>query len=142
MNTNLCDVILCLLLMNTILCDVILWLLMNTNLCGISRREHAIRELLGRHVQLSREEAYVKLEEFIVRRLNLPPQWIHSAKVTTVKEHSWPNGFSWPLWSCSLGDATSHVGYQRDSSCSETELGRLSLFHAANPAICCKWNKL
>lgn len=49
----------------------------------ISRREHAIRELLGRHIQLSSQEAYKELEKFIIERLSLPPQWIHDAKVTT-----------------------------------------------------------
>lgn len=43
-------------------------------------REHTVRELLGRHVSLSRDADYVDREHFILERLEVPPVLIHEAK--------------------------------------------------------------
>ncbi|KAK7096689.1 nuclear pore complex protein Nup98-Nup96-like [Littorina saxatilis] len=55
-----------------------------------TQREHAIRQLLGRHVQLSEKDAYLELERFMVDNLSIPPEWIHDAKATKahyLREH-------------------------------------------------------
>lgn len=55
------------------------------------QREHAVRELLSRHVQLSSKEEYQKQEEFVLQRLHVPPQWIHHAKAVRagyIQKHS------------------------------------------------------
>ena len=43
-------------------------------------REHAVRELLGRHVRLSRDADYTDREHFVQERLQVPPAWLHEAK--------------------------------------------------------------
>nr|KAG5698811.1 hypothetical protein BaRGS_019663 [Batillaria attramentaria] len=49
------------------------------------QREHAIRELLGRHIQLSTKPEYLEKENFVLQRLLLPPAWIHSAKAVRAR---------------------------------------------------------
>jgi hypothetical protein len=46
------------------------------------RRESAIKELLGRHIELSAAEEYLEREQFIMQHLHVPQEWIHTAKVT------------------------------------------------------------
>lgn len=49
-------------------------------------REHAVRELLGRHVQLSdNTPEYLEQENFVLQRLLLPPEWIHAAKAVKAR---------------------------------------------------------
>ncbi|KAL8559558.1 hypothetical protein ACOMHN_018721 [Nucella lapillus] len=47
-----------------------------------TQRESAIKELLGRHVELSDTEEFTEQEQFVIERLHLPPPWIHCAKAT------------------------------------------------------------
>ncbi|XP_025085972.1 nuclear pore complex protein Nup98-Nup96-like [Pomacea canaliculata] len=55
------------------------------------QREHAIQEILCRHVQLSSKSEYLEEENFILQELQIPPQWIHRAKAIKaryLKQHS------------------------------------------------------
>ena len=40
-----------------------------------------MRSILNRHVNLSTEEEYFEKEELLREKLNVPPHWIHHAKV-------------------------------------------------------------
>ncbi|XP_033744102.1 nuclear pore complex protein Nup98-Nup96-like [Pecten maximus] len=60
-------------------------------------RESAVRELLLRHVSLSKDHFYLEKEQFLREKLDVPAEWIHFAKAMRARFESRPHEEAWHL---------------------------------------------
>ncbi|XP_060070181.1 nuclear pore complex protein Nup98-Nup96-like isoform X2 [Ylistrum balloti] len=60
-------------------------------------RESAVRELLLRHVGLSKDHFYLEKEQFLREKLDVPAEWIHFAKAMRARFENRPHEEAWHL---------------------------------------------
>ncbi|XP_069129368.1 nuclear pore complex protein Nup98-Nup96-like isoform X2 [Argopecten irradians] len=60
-------------------------------------RESAVRELLLRHISLSKDHFYQEKEQFLREKLDVPAEWIHFAKAMRARFENRPHDEAWHL---------------------------------------------